>query len=639
MAGSRKSTSHSKIYKCMHCDYTSEQLFDFTDHLITHSRVYPHGCQQCSDRFSTKEKLFRHINFHHVQAAQSFTARQAVAEPSAVPSAVPPSRLKAYHSMIACPSCEYTTNRNDLFLFHLTKHINIHRYTCHLCPMNFHRLHYLRVHLSIAHAFAFNEDSDLAKTCENRDWYLAVKEITSTVQNFSLHIHDFSPSSLQNSGGDAEVTRDMSNECSLCGRAFFNAASLFRHQKNIHGSAGSRSKGTKRAKNFQCTVCQRLFYHRSLYIRHIGRAHESGAITTLNKDDGSAEVITAALAAVATSSEDGGKSGLCIGKGCDEMKDVAAGDTSTSFPVGCKLAGKSGLLISDTGGDITRTESDANNDCSICGKGYAYRANLYRHMQSVHGYGGWSTPQKYWCSLCNKSLHHKSRYLRHMIEIHKHNTTSEPDSGNGSSHSNMADAHSGDVDGDGHCYNVGEASSDEGNHDNGHSDTIFPVDCEVLMPASVDLTPSVNMRRHKKTARVRKGKECNMNFTCSICHLSFDRQFLHSHMASHSCDSTGQPHTENKGVRAFSFCEMSDDGRENGHGGDIASSSPNGQVQHEADDGMAEDNYEQFKIDSVYSTAAAGDIDGLSERVESPSAYSVTGDLSAVDRWEMSDKD
>ncbi|KAF6021467.1 hypothetical protein EB796_020224 [Bugula neritina] len=53
-----------KQYACTLCDHTSFSLYSFTDHMLTHSTVYPYGCNSCSLRFTTNIQLSRHAAQH-----------------------------------------------------------------------------------------------------------------------------------------------------------------------------------------------------------------------------------------------------------------------------------------------------------------------------------------------------------------------------------------------------------------------------------------------------------------------------------------------------------------------------------------------------------------------------------------------
>ncbi|KAF6034445.1 hypothetical protein EB796_007247 [Bugula neritina] len=263
-----------KQYACTLCDHTSFSLYSFTDHMLTHSTVYPYGCNSCSLRFTTNIQLSRHAAQHKKNEKPR---HETVVKKPSLPSTQP---------FYSCPKCDYKSKRCDGLVFHATQHIALYKYTCTICFLNFHRADHLTRHLNDQHKSSGID----VESCENRKWKAAVRKLYKDDPSFAKYEQallkaldaSYMPSPTIVRSIKLEASEDSVNkektptskaaQCSPCMMTFRNRIQLYWHNKKVHGFTAP--------KNYQCSMCEVKFASSGSLSRHVNNMHKSNAIDT-----------------------------------------------------------------------------------------------------------------------------------------------------------------------------------------------------------------------------------------------------------------------------------------------------------------------------------------------------------------------
>ena len=204
--------NEKKKYNCAICGYTDSALFTFTDHMITHSKVYPYGCHLCNSRFAHSNQLREHKLLAHKGLSQM--PHKKVSSPIS-------KTTRAQHLNYTCPKCNYTAGRIDMFKKHAIEHTGLYRYKCMLCASTFHHTFQLTSHLKRDHDLSKYQLKKSIAKCEDPEWIRTTAELYRSVANFKS---DASP-----------VASKPSYTCQHCQTSFMSKLRYASHVFDDHG--------------------------------------------------------------------------------------------------------------------------------------------------------------------------------------------------------------------------------------------------------------------------------------------------------------------------------------------------------------------------------------------------------------------
>ncbi|XP_067942494.1 zinc finger protein 710-like [Watersipora subatra] len=225
-----------KVYSCTLCEHRNPDLFDFMDHMVTHSKIYPHGCDHCTARYS-------HVNTLHHHKQQAHGIYYSMAD---VPVAVhrpEPVRSSSQWQIFACPSCDYKGSRIDSFKKHATEHTGLYRYNCCICSLPFHYSFQLIRHFMRQHGQQKAEYEESVEKSENLIWFKETAKLYKSVSNFKFEATPVKP--LKNEKAHTMQTYI----CEVCGVQFASKLRYTSHVFDNHKSNENTSNKAAPAKN------------------------------------------------------------------------------------------------------------------------------------------------------------------------------------------------------------------------------------------------------------------------------------------------------------------------------------------------------------------------------------------------------
>lgn len=230
----RKLKSHSGLYACSECTYTTLNCSNLSHHLKSHLKDKPFLCETCGYACKTTTKLRLHQTSH--------------------------SESKPY----ACDTCKFTCRlRNDLKC-HMRIHTDIRPHTCENCGVSFRRSQHLKVH-KLKHEttsklncekcnFTTNNSLSMKRHNLNHTKSYACEiceKIFDELVDLRVHKvteHDLFTGTTKTVGNNSEATSERKHICEICDLSFKTLVHLKSHTV-IHSDE----------RPYSCEVCDSTF--------------------------------------------------------------------------------------------------------------------------------------------------------------------------------------------------------------------------------------------------------------------------------------------------------------------------------------------------------------------------------------------
>ena len=413
-----------KIYQCFYCDRQLKQQRNASRHILTtHIGQRDFQCISCKRAFTTLQVLKRHLiaahKYDHENADLKLYESLGIAKPrnsNVVDEHNYFDPQAEEHQVHKCGKCKKS------FVFHieLKKHIAKHHKNlkCLICGQSFDLRQELNVHTKLNHPASPAEK--LPKPTQFVKCDLCEKMFT-TKQTLNRH----------KDGKHGEKI----HPCNICGRKFKTTLALSRHIKKMH-------EGEKNYKCDQCTDqeffeigqlkrhiylihedhqenkcpnCERNFYRASELHNHIAQFHEKrkdhvcdacGARYANNQQ--LVHHVNYVHKGIRATCEICGFSSSTE-KGLQDHKKTQH-DGPKEFP--CQRCDDKFCTLRQ----LKIHNAKNHRDCKYCGKvfkGNGRRSTLKTHMEAVH-----EGLKRYTCETCGKSFYSKADMSRHVDSVH-----------------------------------------------------------------------------------------------------------------------------------------------------------------------------------------------------------------------------
>lgn len=230
----RKHISHSGLYACNECSYTSLNCSNLNKHLKSHLKDKPFLCETCGYACKTTTKLRVHQTSH--------------------------SESKPY----ACDKCKFTCRLHNDLKCHMRIHTDIRPHTCENCGASFRRSQHLKVH-KLIHETASKLNCNKCNFKANN--YLSMKrhninhakiyacetceKIFDKLVDLRMHKvteHDAFTNTTKIVKNNSKITSERKNICEICDLSFKNLFHLKSHSV-MHSDE----------RPFSCVVCYSTF--------------------------------------------------------------------------------------------------------------------------------------------------------------------------------------------------------------------------------------------------------------------------------------------------------------------------------------------------------------------------------------------
>lgn len=230
----RKFKSHSGLYACNECSYTTLICSNLSRHLKSHLKDKPFLCETCGYACKTTTKLRLHQTSH--------------------------SEIKPY----ACDKCKFTCRLHNDLKCHMRIHADIRPHTCENCGVSFRRSQHLK-----AHKLKHETTSKLCCEMCSFTTYNALlmkrhnfnhtksyaceicKKIFNELIDWRVHKateHDIFTCATKTAKNNSEITSDRTHICEICNLSFKTLFHLKSHTV-IHSDK----------RPYSCEVCDSTF--------------------------------------------------------------------------------------------------------------------------------------------------------------------------------------------------------------------------------------------------------------------------------------------------------------------------------------------------------------------------------------------
>ncbi|XP_075546713.1 uncharacterized protein LOC142579925 [Dermacentor variabilis] len=133
-------------HHCNFCDYKTDKMSSFKDHIRVHTGERPFACNLCPQRFSQRSALKEHLRVH--TGERSFQCPSCCQKFKQKVNLKQHLRVHTGEKPFQCPSCPRHFTQKVVLKQHLRIHTGERPFQCHLCPQTFARRSYLNTHLS-----------------------------------------------------------------------------------------------------------------------------------------------------------------------------------------------------------------------------------------------------------------------------------------------------------------------------------------------------------------------------------------------------------------------------------------------------------------------------------------------------------
>ena len=290
---------------CFVCGKTIISNSAFRKHLISHSDIKPHKCDQCGKGFREFAHLTSHIRIHTGEkpfecdvCGKKFTEKSTLKKHSRIHTNIKP---------FQCDVCGKDFSQSYHFKIHQRIHTGLKPHKCGACALEFVDRSNLNKHMMNKHSDGSNNgshdatlnngshdatlnngshDATLNNGCHDETLRCDVCE-KGFINSWKLKMHqrihsNDRPHQCDECGkrfvDKSSMTRHVRTHtqvkpfsCDKCERCFNQSGSLRRHQQNRHEKAGCNSikSSTKLQKQHQCNVCTKMFSLKHQLKRHL----------------------------------------------------------------------------------------------------------------------------------------------------------------------------------------------------------------------------------------------------------------------------------------------------------------------------------------------------------------------------------